>query len=324
MTFIVCGGAGFVGSHFVDLLYGKGHKVVVVDKLTYAGNRTNIPPAVQFAQRDINDRVFMQTLLTEVKPHAVFNFAAESHVCRSISEPEAFIRSNICGTFALLQEVLRYEQVAPAGFRFIQVSTDEVFGDLGPYDPPFTEKSPFLPHSPYSASKAAADHLISAWSHTYDLPVITTHCTNNYGPRQYPEKLIPLAIACFLAGKPFALHGDGSNVRDWMWVEDHCRGIWAAYERGLPGQRYCFGGHAERSNLAVVTQIAQQLGRPDLITFGPDRPGNDRRYAVNFARARSELQWEPQANFETYLSRTVTWYAQNQQWLARCAEAVTA
>ncbi len=309
MVFIVTGGCGFVGSHFSDLLVSLGHQVIVMDKLTYAGTASNVPAGAQFVRRDINDRIFFWNLLSDLKPNAVFNFAAESHVCRSIAEPETFLHSNVMGTFSLLQECLKYWQQGKPPFRFVQVSTDEVFGDLSREDFPFSEDSRYLPNSPYAASKAAADHLVRSWGHTYGLPVTVTHCSNNYGSRQHPEKLIPLIVTRALKGERITLHGDGSNIRDWIHVSDHCRGIWAAYEKGDPGRSYCFGGKAERTNLAVTRQILDYLGLDwSLISFGADRPGNDRRYAINNARVERELGWKPLWEFLPGLSDTIEYY----------------
>jgi dTDP-glucose 4,6-dehydratase len=308
MTFLVTGGCGFVGSHFTDLLISRGHRVVVADKLTYAGNKANLNPAADFAHGDICNRRFVRDLLNDQKPQAIFNFAAESHVCRSIAEPRAFLDSNVCGTYFLLQESVTYWRGNP-DFRYVQISTDEVFGDLGPNDQPFTEDSPYRPNSPYAATKAAADHLVRSWSHTYGLPTIITHCSNNYGSRQHTEKLIPKLIGQAVRGEPLTIHGDGSNVRDWIHVEDHCLGVLAAYEHGAPGS-YCFGGNAERTNLEIANLIAGVIGckGKEAITFVPDRPGNDRRYAIDFTKATSVLGWKPQWKFEAGLVATIGHY----------------
>jgi dTDP-glucose 4,6-dehydratase len=309
MIFLVAGGAGFIGSHFADLLVAKGHRTVVVDSLTYAGTASNVPAGAQFVRRDINDRPFVRNMLADLRPDAIFNFAAESHVCRSIAEPQSFIDSNIVGTYSLLQEAKRYWEEGKPNFRFVQISTDEVFGDLGPAEAPFSAGSPYSPHSPYSASKAAADHLVRAWGHTYGLPTLVTHCSNNYGSRQHPEKLIPRVISRLKAGKEIILHGDGSNVRDWIHVSDHCAGIWSAYLNGEAGMSYCFGGEAERTNLQIATEIVDYLGVPrKLITFGPDRPGNDRRYAIDNTLAKRLLSWQPTWDFEDGLRDTINHY----------------
>ncbi len=311
MTFLIFGGAGFIGSHFTDLLVSQGHRAIVIDKLTYAGSANNVPAGAQFIRRDINDRPFIRNMLEDLRPDAIFNFAAESHVCRSIAEPQTFIDSNIVGTFSLLQESLTYWQKERPSFSFVQVSTDEVFGDLGPEEAPFSSDSPYSPNSPYSASKASADHLVRAWGHTYGLPFVITHCSNNYGSRQHHEKLIPHIINRLQGGNEITLHGDGSNVRDWIHVEDHCAGIWAAYSKGAAGRSYCFGGEAERTNLEVATAIVDYLGVPRrMITFGPDRPGNDRRYAIDNTEAERSLCWRPQWSFEEGLKDTVNHYIQ--------------
>lgn len=321
VTFLVCGGAGFIGSSFIRLAFDKGHEVFVLDALTYAGHKCNLISDYGFYEGSICASALVSDILMSRQPDAVFNFAAESHVCRSIAESSTFVESNVRGTHILLTECLSYWRARgePKEFRYVQISTDEVFGDLGPTDAPFTEASPLRPHSPYAASKCAADHFVAAFAHTYGLPVLTTRCSNNYGPRQYPEKLIPAAISSFLHGKPFCIHGDGSNVRDWISVEDHCRGILAAWARGVPGQSYCFGGAAERTNKEVVMQIAKLLRGGD-IEYGPDRPGNDRRYAIDFSRATRELGWRPRDNFEARLAATVNWYCENQAWIRTAME----
>jgi len=317
VTFLVTGGCGFIGSNFARIALALGHEVIILDALTYAGHHSNLPAGCRFIRGNICNERDVEIAFRRC-PDAVFNFAAESHVCRSIAEASQFIESNIRGTYVLLKETLHYWKScgSPQDFRYVQISTDEVFGDLGPDDSPFTEESQFRPNSPYAASKAAADHLVRAWGHTYGLPVLTTHCSNNYGPRQHPEKLIPLTVTKMLRGEPITLHGTGKNVRDWLWVEDHCDGILAAYGWGTPGERYCFGGHSERTNLDVVTAIAHQLGCPHLIKFGPDRPGNDRRYAIDTSKAKAELGWEPKLEFGEGLARTVRWYAENWEWVS--------
>ncbi len=314
MNLLVTGGAGFIGSHFAEFLIRRGHRVAVLDLLTYAGHKANVPAAALFIAGSISSEKPLWKLFSWFEPDAVFNFAAESHVCRSISEPESFIRSNIKGTYSLLQAALKQYAKNP-NFRYVQVSTDEVFGDLGPEDAPFTEDSPYAPHSPYAASKASADHLVRAWHHTYGLPTIITHCSNNYGIRQHPEKLIPAQIRRALCGQYCEIHGSGGNIRDWIHVSDHCAGVWAAYERGTPGRSYCFGGRTERSTEQVTKQILSVLGYPQtLLRFVPDRPGNDRRYAIDDSRARAELGWTPQRSFDEALKETAQWYSGNQLW----------
>lgn len=314
MTFLVTGGAGFIGSHFAELLLTKGHRVVVLDSLTYAGLRQNIPKDAIFVRGDVCSGKVLRKVFLWAEPDAVFNFAAESHVCRSIEEPMRFVRSNVRGTCSLLTESLKYWQTHPH-FRYVQVSTDEVYGDLGPEEAPFSESSPYAPHSPYAASKASADHFVRAWSHTYGLPTLITHCSNNYGIRQHPEKLIPAQVRRALCGQDCEIHGSGKNIRDWIHVEDHCAGIWAAYERGTPGETYCFGGRTELSTYEVTKRILRELGLPEsrMISVS-DRPGNDRRYAIDDSKAERELGWTRSRSFEEGLRETVLWYGGNQHW----------
>jgi len=335
---LVTGGAGFIGANFVtSTIAATGEPVVTLDALTYAGNRANLAaldgdPRHVFVKGDICDRECVRGLLAAHKPRAIVHFAAESHVDRSIHGPDDFIRTNIAGTFALLEEARAWwsglEGAAREAFRFVHVSTDEVYGSLGADDPAFSESNPYAPSSPYAASKAAADHLARAWHHTYGLPVVTTNCSNNYGPYQFPEKLIPLMIRNALAGERLPVYGDGANVRDWLYVGDHCEALRAVLERGQPGETYNIGGSAERSNLEVVKTLCTLLdvARPrkagrheELIAFVPDRPGHDRRYAIDARKITAELGWQPKHDFETGLEATVRWYLENPAW----TEAVT-
>jgi len=330
---LVTGGAGFIGANFViDWLAQSDERVVTLDLLTYAGNLGNLAPVKDdarhvFVRGDIGDRVLVARLLAEHRPRAIVNFAAETHVDRSIHGPAAFISTNVVGTFALLDVVREHCAALPeaerANFRFLHVSTDEVFGSLGPRDAGFSETTPYAPNSPYSASKAAADHLVRAYHHTYGVPVLTTNCSNNYGPRQFPEKLIPLMIHNALSGKPLPVYGDGGNIRDWMYVGDHCAAIRAVLDRGRPGQTYNVGGNAEKTNLEVVTTLCRILGeqRPGRdyatqIAFVKDRPGHDRRYAIDPTKVRGEIGWAPRETFESGLAQTVRWYLDNSTWLA--------
>jgi dTDP-glucose 4,6-dehydratase len=330
---LVTGGAGFIGANFVlDWLARVGEPVVNLDKLTYAGNLGNLAALAGdarhvFVRGDIGDHALVAACLAEHRPRAVVNFAAESHVDRSIHGPSEFITTNVVGTFALLESVRAHwtglTEGEQSAFRFLHVSTDEVYGSLGPDDPPFAETTPYAPNSPYSASKAASDHLVRAWHHTYGLPVVTTNCSNNYGPRQFPEKLIPLMIVNALAGKPLPIYGDGGNVRDWLYVGDHCAAIREVLARGRPGEAYNVGGNAEMRNVDVVRTVCAILGelRPgrdyaSLMTFVRDRPGHDRRYAIDASKIRRELGWAPAETFATGMRRTVEWYLANGEWLA--------
>ena len=330
---LVTGGAGFIGSNFVlQWLAHQQAPVTVFDKLTYAGNLENLALVAQdtryrFERGDIVDGAVVRRILDEQRPSAIVHFAAESHVDRSILGPAEFIRTNIEGTFQLLEAVREYWSALPAeqqhAFRFLHVSTDEVYGSLTPTAPAFTEETPYAPNSPYSASKAASDHLVRAYHHTYGLPVLTTNCSNNYGPRQFPEKLIPLVILNALKGAPLPVYGDGQNVRDWLYVEDHCDGICTVLDRGIPGQTYNIGGRQEMSNLEVVRQICAILDdlkpaqRPyeSLITFVKDRPGHDRRYAMDIAKIERELGWLPRETFASGLRKTIEWYLDNLEWV---------
>jgi len=324
---LVTGGAGFIGSNFIlSTLAATGEPVVNLDKLTYAGDTANLAPAEgdarhELVRGDIADRALVRRLLAARRPRAIVHFAAESHVDRSIEGPADFIQTNVVGTFSLLEEARAYWGALPADekarFRFLHVSTDEVYGSLAPQAPAFTEAHPYAPNSPYAASKAASDHLVRAYHHTYGLPVVTTNCSNNYGPRQHREKLIPLMITNALAGKPLPVYGDGLNVRDWLYVLDHCEAVRLALERGRPGATYNVGGGAERNNLEVVRTLCALLdeARPrpagrhaDLITMVADRPGHDRRYAIDPSRVRDELGWRPRESFESGLKKTVDWY----------------
>ena len=335
MTIIVTGGAGFIGGNFVlDWLRQSDEKIVNVDKLTYAGNLQTLEsvagnPSYRFVQADIGDRAAIDALLAEEKPRAVLNFAAESHVDRSIHGPGDFIQTNVVGTFNLLESVRAYwsalEEPARTDFRFLHVSTDEVYGTLTAEDPPFTEENTYEPNSPYSASKAASDHLVRAWHHTYGLPVLTTNCSNNYGPYHFPEKLIPLVIANARAGKPLPIYGDGQQVRDWLYVTDHCSAIRRVLESGKLGETYNVGGWNEKANLEVVHTICAILdelqpradGEPytKQITFVKDRPGHDRRYAIDARKLERELGWKPAETFESGIRKTVQWYLDNTEWV---------
>jgi dTDP-glucose 4,6-dehydratase len=332
---LVTGGAGFIGSNFVlEWFEQGGGRLVNLDKLTYAGNLENLAsieadPAYTFVQGDICDAALIASLLTEHKPRAIIHFAAESHVDRSILGPEAFLRTNIDGTFTLLQAARAYyvslSDEDKARFRFLHVSTDEVYGTLGPDDPAFHEDTPYAPNSPYAASKASSDHLVRAWTHTYGLPTLITNCSNNYGPFQFPEKLIPLMISNALQGKPLPVYGDGQQVRDWLFVRDHCRAIATVLEHGTIGECYNIGGNNQRANLDVVHTLCALLDelapnaphRPhaQLITYVKDRPGHDRRYAIDARKIQREFNWLPQETFETGLRRTVQWYLDNAEWV---------
>lgn len=334
-TILVTGGAGFIGANFVlDWLAAGLGRVVNLDKLTYAGNLQNLQAVEQhpehvFVHGDIGDRALVAKLLAEHKPRAILNFAAESHVDRSIHGPEDFIQTNVVGTFHLLEEARHYwsslDTTEQAAFRFLHVSTDEVYGTLAAHDPAFTETTPYAPNSPYSASKAASDHLVRAYQHTYGLPTLTTNCSNNYGPYHFPEKLIPLCLLNALAGKPLPIYGDGQQIRDWLYVKDHCSAIRRVLEAGRVGETYNVGGWNEKANLDVVQLLCDILDslqpRKDgqsyreQITFVKDRPGHDRRYAIDASKLYSELGWKPQESFETGIRKTVAWYLEHQDWV---------
>jgi dTDP-glucose 4,6-dehydratase len=323
---LVTGGAGFIGSNFVlSTLAASGEAIVNLDKLTYAGHLRNLDALRgdarhSFVRGDICDRALVAELLAKHKPRAVVHFAAESHVDRSISGPAAFVQTNVVGTFCLLEEFRAHWEKAGkrSGLRFLHVSTDEVYGSLGPDDPAFTEETPFAPNSPYAASKASSDHLVRAYHHTYGLPTVTTNCSNNYGPHQFPEKLIPLMIRQALAGQPLPVYGDGKNVRDWLYVADHCDAIRLVLEKGRSGETYNIGGNAEMANIDLVRLLCSLIDRSvsgkksaELITFVKDRPGHDRRYAMNIGKISRELGWAPRESFESGLEKTVRWYLEN-------------
>lgn len=332
---LVTGGAGFIGANFVlEWLAHKDEPVINLDKLTYAGNLETLKPVEHEARHrfvcgDIGDRTLVSTLLEKHQPRAIINFAAESHVDRSIHGPDDFIQTNVVGTFHLLEAARSYwstlRENRRAAFRFVQVSTDEVFGSLGTTDPAFCETTAYLPNSPYAASKASADHLVRAWSHTYGLPVMTTNCSNNYGPYQFPEKLIPLVIFNALGGKKLPIYGDGCQVRDWLYVKDHCAAICRVLEVGSVGATYNIGGRNEKTNIEVVRNICSILDelRPrndtrsyaEQIEFVADRPGHDRRYGIDATKIERELGWIPTETFETGLRRTVRWYLDNSSWV---------
>ena len=336
MSILVTGGAGFIGSNFVlDWLAQSDEFVINLDKLTYAGNIENLQSLNGdqrhvFVQGDIGDSALVADLLAEHQPRAIINFAAESHVDRSIHGPEDFIQTNIVGTFRLLEAVRAYwgglQSDARQAFRFLHVSTDEVYGSLGKDDPAFTEAHRYEPNSPYSASKAASDHLVRAYHHTYGLPVLTTNCSNNYGPYHFPEKLIPLMIVNALAGKPLPVYGDGQQIRDWLYVKDHCSAIRRVLDAGHIGEVYNIGGWNEKPNLEIVHTVCALLdelrpradGKPykEQITYVADRPGHDRRYAIDARKLESELGWKPAETFETGISKTVQWYLDNQAWVS--------
>ncbi|MBX7167890.1 MAG: dTDP-glucose 4,6-dehydratase [Pirellulales bacterium] len=335
-TILVTGGAGFIGSCFVRLAIARQDvQVVNLDKLTYAGNLDSLAGALDdplhvFVHGDICDRALVDRLLDEHQPQAIVNFAAESHVDRSIDGPEAFVKTNVGGTFTLLEAARGYWKALADGprdeFRFLHVSTDEVYGSLGATGA-FVETTPYAPNSPYSASKAAADHFVRAYHHTYGMPTLTTNCSNNYGPYQFPEKLIPLMILNALDGKPLPVYGDGLNIRDWLYVEDHCRAIQTVLDRGQPGEVYNIGGNSERTNLDVVHTICDIVDRlrpglkhapcRSLITRVKDRPGHDRRYAIDASKIKTQLGWEPQETFATGIEHTVRWYLENPTWVER-------
>ena len=331
-TILVTGGAGFIGSNFVLQRIAAGDRVINLDKLTYAGNLGNLAsvkdhPDHIFVHGGIEDSAMVRSLLRTHKPDALVNFAAESHVDRSIANPEEFIFTNLVGTFRLLQQSLGYYRDLPAAaqsrFRFLHVSTDEVYGSLDKDDPAFAETHPYQPNSPYSASKAGSDHLVRAYQHTYGLPTLTTNCSNNYGPFQFPEKLIPLVILNALNGKPLPIYGDGLNVRDWLYVGDHCEAIALVLDRGTVGETYNIGGESEKPNLEVVETICSIMdefhpgGAPHsrLITFVKDRPGHDRRYAIKADKLSRELGWHPRETFASGIRRTIEWYLSNSAWI---------
>ena len=320
---LVTGGAGFIGSNFVLEAVRRGHKVVNLDALTYAGNIDNLrsiadSPAHTFIHGSILDGLLIGRLLTEHQPDSIVHFAAESHVDRSILSPAAFVETNVNGTFALLEAALKHWRSLAEpdrnAFRFLHVSTDEVYGSLAPNEPAFHEDTPYRPNSPYSASKAASDHMVRAYFHTYQLPVVTTNCSNNYGPYQFPEKLIPLMIHNAIQGKPLPVYGDGQNVRDWLYVEDHCAAIFTVLERGTVGETYNVGGPDECDNLTVVRRIIELTGAdPSLIEFVTDRPGHDRRYSLSSGKIAA-LGWRADTRFEEGLERTVAWYRDSAWW----------
>ncbi|GLQ95656.1 dTDP-glucose 4,6-dehydratase [Dyella mobilis] len=334
-TLLVTGGAGFIGANFVLQAVADGLRIVNLDKLTYAGNLDTLAPLQGqeghvFVQGDIGDRALVAKLLAEHRPEAIVNFAAESHVDRSIDGPAAFVETNVVGTLGLLECARDYwrglAEENRGGFRFLHVSTDEVYGSLGA-EGKFTETTPYAPNSPYSASKAASDHLVRAFHHTYGLPTLTTNCSNNYGPYQFPEKLIPLVIQKALAGEPLPVYGDGKNIRDWLFVGDHCSAIRRVLDAGKVGETYNVGGNAERENITVVKTICALLdehrpladGRPreSLITYVKDRPGHDRRYAIDSSKLQRELGWRPSQTFESGIAQTVQWFLANQPWVQR-------
>ncbi|MBI1761367.1 MAG: dTDP-glucose 4,6-dehydratase [Acidobacteria bacterium] len=338
---MVTGGAGFIGTNFVHYVLAQTNaQLVIVDKLTYAGNKANLgavldDPRVTFIEADIADRAAMSQVFAEHQPTAVINFAAESHVDRSIDDPSPFIETNITGTFVLLETARKYvrglDTAQQAAFRFLHVSTDEVYGTLGDTGL-FAETTPYAPNSPYAASKACADHLVRAWHETFGLPTIITNCSNNYGPYQFPEKLIPLMLTNALEGKPLPIYGDGGNIRDWLYVEDHCSGILLALQRGVSGEKYNIGGGNERTNLQIVERLCAEVEKVlpaaenaalqaqgktsylELKTFVADRPGHDKRYAIDAGKIRAELGWQPKYDFESGLAKTVRWYFDNRDW----------
>jgi len=331
---LVTGGAGFIGSNFIlQQVQDRSCSIVNLDKLTYAGNLRNLESIAgdshyEFVEGDIADRSLVKRLLETRHPMAIVHFAAESHVDRSISGPEDFVRTNVDGTFALLEETRAYwtslAEPQQQTFRFLHVSTDEVFGSLGPSDPPFSETTAYAPNSPYAASKAASDHLVRAYHHTYGLPTLTTNCSNNYGRFQFPEKLIPLMILNAREGKPLPVYGDGMNVRDWLYVEDHCAALAIVLRQGHPGETYNIGGWNEKRNLDIVQTICDFVdefaprpagSRRELITFVKDRPGHDRRYAMDARKIERELGWKPSETFESGIRKTVCWYLENEAWV---------
>ena len=335
MTVIVTGAAGFIGSNFVlNWLEKNKEKVIALDKLTYAGNLENLKSVekksnYEFVQGDIGDSNLVADLLKKHQPRAIVNFAAESHVDRSIHGPDDFIQTNMVGTYRLLEQARLYFDILSEDnqqlFRFLHVSTDEVYGTLSSTDPAFTEANQYEPNSPYSASKAASDHLVRSWQHTYGLPVLTTNCSNNYGPYHFPEKLIPLCILKALQGQDLPIYGDGQQIRDWLYVVDHCKGIATVLERGVIGETYNIGGWNEKANLEVVHTLCDLLDElnprvdgksyKEQITFVKDRPGHDRRYAIDATKISKELEWRPEETFESGIRKTVQWYLDNQDWV---------
>ena len=335
MTILVTGAAGFIGSNFIiNWINNFEENIIALDKLTYAGNlenhkTINTNSKYDFVKADIGDSDFICNLLKKKQPRAIVNFAAESHVDRSIHGPADFIQTNIIGTFRLLEEVRYYinemNELDREKFRFLHVSTDEVYGSLENSESPFKETNQFAPNSPYSASKASSDHLVRAWYHTYGFPALTTNCSNNYGPYHFPEKLIPLCITNALKGKDLPIYGDGENIRDWLYVDDHCNGIISVLNRGIIGETYNIGGNSERTNLQVVQSICDILDKlkprmdrksyREQITFIKDRPGHDRRYAIDSTKISSELGWSPKESFESGILKTVKWFINNQEWV---------
>jgi dTDP-glucose 4,6-dehydratase len=328
---LVTGGAGFIGSNFVHywLAHYPEDVVVVLDALTYAGNRNNLKeldshPNFHFVEGNISDRALVDTLLKEYQINTIVHFAAESHVDRSILAPDHFIQTNVMGTFTLLEAFRNYYPQLQETARFLHISTDEVYGTLEPEDPPFQETTPYAPNSPYSASKAGSDHLVRAYYHTYQLPTLITNCSNNYGPYHYPEKLIPLMCINILLGKPLPVYGDGQNVRDWLYVVDHCRALDAIIQQGTPGETYNIGGNNEVKNIDLVKMLCQLMDElapslpvfpaEKLITFVKDRPGHDRRYAIDASKIRSQLGWQPSVTIKEGLRETVRWYLENRHW----------
>lgn len=336
MSILVTGSAGFIGSNFIlNWMNHYNEKIIALDKLTYAGNLENLKSIekhdnYKFIKGDIGDSQLVESLLIENKPRAIINFAAESHVDRSISSPFNFIETNIMGTYKMLEQVLKYfdglSKSAKNNFRFLHVSTDEVFGSLDKSEQPFKESNKYKPNSPYSASKASSDHLVRAWNHTYGLPVITTNCSNNYGPYHFPEKLIPLCILKALDGQSLPIYGDGQQIRDWLYVVDHCKGIDTVLNKGNIGETYNIGGNNEKTNLDVVNILCDLLDelRPRAdgdsykkqIIFVDDRPGHDKRYAINSSKITKELGWKPEETFHTGMRKTINWYLNNQEWIS--------
>ena len=332
-SMVVTGGLGFIGSNFIRMVLGGNlcDSVLNIDKQTYAGNPENLgdvesDPRYSFLKSDIGDSNKIDLAFRDFQPSSIVNFAAESHVDRSIDTPEPFVKTNVLGTLRLLQSTKEYfsslEDESKENFRFLHVSTDEVYGSLGKKDPAFCEKTPYSPNSPYSASKAGADHLVRSYNHTFGLPTLTTNCSNNYGPYQFPEKLIPLITLNALEGKDLPIYGDGGNIRDWLHVEDHCRGILSVLEKGRVGETYCIGGDSEKTNLEVVDTICRSLDqfRPQntphekLKTFVKDRPGHDQRYAIDFSKIKNELGWIPEYSFEEGMAQTIEWYLKHAEW----------